>query len=52
MEEPPDEEHDHPHHRSMWFSHGLVNGVDFWGEGCFLQRHAGTSGGKIVLDKS
>ena len=23
---------DHPHHRSLWFSHGLVNGVDFWGE--------------------
>jgi hypothetical protein len=26
------EETDHPHHRSMWFSHGLVNGVDFWSE--------------------
>src|ERR1051325_2087095 len=32
MENPPDEEHDHPHHRSMWFSHGSVNGVDFWTE--------------------
>ncbi|MDR0521314.1 MAG: PmoA family protein [Planctomycetaceae bacterium] len=21
---------DHPHHRSMWFTHGLVNGLDFW----------------------
>jgi hypothetical protein len=24
---------DHPHHRSMWFTHGGVNGVDFWGDG-------------------
>jgi Methane oxygenase PmoA len=24
---------DHPHHRSMWFTHGGVNGVDFWGNG-------------------
>lgn len=26
------EEHDHPHHRSLWFTHGSVNGVDFWSE--------------------
>ena len=26
------EETDHPHHRSIWFSHGDVNGVDFWSE--------------------
>jgi hypothetical protein len=24
--------HDHPHHRGMWFTHGSVNGVDFWSE--------------------
>lgn len=24
------EEHDHPHHTSLWFSHGAVNGYDFW----------------------
>ncbi len=24
------EAHDHPHHRGMWFSHGEVNGFDFW----------------------
>ena len=23
---------DHPHHRSLWFNHGLVNGIDFWAE--------------------
>ena len=21
---------DHPHHESIWFTHGRVNGVDFW----------------------
>lgn len=28
----PGEELDHPHHRSLWFTHGAVNGVDFWTE--------------------
>jgi hypothetical protein len=28
-----DEDKDHPHHRSLWFTHGEVNGVDFWAEG-------------------
>lgn len=28
----PGEEHDHPHHRSLWFTHGQVNGTDFWSE--------------------
>jgi len=32
MTNPPGEEHDHPHHRSIWFGHGLVNGEDFWTE--------------------
>ncbi len=27
-----DEDHDHPHQRSCWFTHGNVNAVDFWGE--------------------
>jgi hypothetical protein len=26
------EARDHPHHKSIWFAHGNVNGVDFWGE--------------------
>ena len=26
------EETDHKHHRSLWFAHGDVNGVDFWSE--------------------
>ncbi|HEY2839882.1 MAG TPA: PmoA family protein [Pirellulales bacterium] len=26
------EKPDHPHHRSLWFTHGNVNGIDFWSE--------------------
>ena len=43
MREGKDEEKDHVHHRSLWFTHGEVNGHDFWGEG-------GKSG-KIVHEK-
>jgi len=32
MKTTPDEEHDHPHHRSLWFAHGSINGQDFWSE--------------------
>ena len=39
MKDTPNEAHDHFHHRSLWFSHGLVNGVDFWSE-------PGSTGGK------
>jgi hypothetical protein len=28
----PDEKTDHPHQRSFWFTHGEVNGIDFWAE--------------------
>ncbi|MGD0654747.1 MAG: PmoA family protein [Thermoguttaceae bacterium] len=28
----PTEKTDHPHHRSLWFTHGKVNGIDFWTE--------------------
>lgn len=28
----PGEERDHPHHRSLWFSHAPVNEVDVWTE--------------------
>ena len=27
-----DERKDHIHHRSFWFTHGNVNGIDFWSE--------------------
>jgi hypothetical protein len=28
----PNEKTDHPHQRSLWFTHGKVNGIDFWTE--------------------
>jgi hypothetical protein len=32
LEPSENEEHDHPHHRSVWYAHGNVNGQDFWSE--------------------
>jgi len=43
MAETEGEERDHPHHRSLWFSHGAVNGIDFWSES--------PKAGRIVHDK-
>lgn len=37
----PGEATDHPHHKSMWFAHGDINGVSFWDER-----------GKIVTEKA
>ncbi|HEX2747872.1 MAG TPA: PmoA family protein, partial [Verrucomicrobiales bacterium] len=28
----PGEATDHPHHKGLWFTHGAVNGTDFWAE--------------------
>lgn len=30
---PGETDRDHPHQRSLWFTHGDVGGVDFWSEG-------------------
>lgn len=30
MGERDGEQHDHPHHQSLWFAHGSVAGFDFW----------------------
>jgi hypothetical protein len=32
MEKGPNEAEDHPHHRGLWFTHGDVNGIDFWSD--------------------
>jgi hypothetical protein len=32
MKEVAGEDQDHPHHRGLWFTHGNVNGFDFWSE--------------------
>jgi Methane oxygenase PmoA len=50
MEEPPGEQHDHPHHRSMWFGHGVVNGVDFWTDPAATEAEAHPVG-KILHEK-
>ena len=31
MEKFEGEAEDHPHHQSLWVSHGDINGIDFWG---------------------
>jgi len=32
MADVPGEKRDHPHQRSLWLTHGKVNGIDFWSE--------------------
>ncbi len=34
----PGESRDHPHHRAMFFTHGDINGIDFWGEAQFPEK--------------
>src|SRR5262245_65416630 len=46
----PGEAHDHPHHRGLWFTHGDVNGYDFWGNED-SQQGAGKGKGTVVLKK-
>ena len=46
----PGESHDHPHHRGLWFTHGDVNGYDFWGNET-RQKGAGKGKGEVVLKK-
>ena len=56
MKDVPGEDKDHKHHRSMWFTHGSVNGLDFWSEDKdfgkivhdgFVQVASGTDAGVI-----
>ena len=44
----PEEKRDHPHQRSFWFTHGEVNGVDFW---AIDERPGQHNKGKIRHDK-
>ena len=46
MEKVEGETRDHPHHQGLWFSHGDVNGFDFWGN-----VRPGPKFGRIVVDK-
>lgn len=46
----PGEAHDHPHHRGLWFTHGAVNGYDFWANESD-QKGVGNGKGEVVLKK-
>ena len=46
----PGEAHDHPHHRGLWFTHGDVNGYDFWANED-SQAGAGRGKGRVVLHR-
>ncbi|MBI1896252.1 MAG: PmoA family protein [Acidobacteria bacterium] len=48
MENIPGEIRDHPHHRGLWFTHGNVNGYDFWANE-FNSRPE--KRGSVVLEK-
>jgi hypothetical protein len=50
METLPGEAKDHPHHRGLWFTHGLVNDVDFWANEK-NQKGAGKAGRGTVVTK-
>ena len=41
FEEREGEARDHPHHRSLWFTHGDVDGLDFWAGGDTTVRPTG-----------
>jgi hypothetical protein len=46
----PGESHDHPHHRAMFFTHGDINGIDFWAEGAPTQAQQ-TAKGKVYTSE-
>lgn len=48
MEVREGERRDHPHQRGLWFSHGDVNGYDYWANEV---SQKGPNKGKIVLKK-
>lgn len=41
METVEGEQHDHPHHRSIWFGQQSVNGFDTWSEALTVEEAAG-----------
>jgi hypothetical protein len=46
----PGEAHDHPHHRGLWFTHGDVNGYDFWANE-ESQTATGKGKGRVVVER-
>lgn len=47
----PGEHTDHPHHRAMFFAHGDIDGIDFWGEGTPSKAQQ-TAGGKFYSSEA
>jgi Methane oxygenase PmoA len=47
----PGEDRDEPHQRAMYFAHGDINGLDFWGEAAFPKwsPHAASKFGRTVF---
>lgn len=48
FESVPGEDTEHPHHRGIWFTHGDVNGFDFWGSDA---SQKGPKQGRVLLDR-
>jgi len=57
LQDSNDEAHDHVHHKSLWYAHGDINGVDFWSESAeagktvhvkFLEMKSGRDVGTLV----
>lgn len=46
LEQVAGESHDHPHHMGLWFTHGDVNGLDFW-----ANVEKSPKMGQVVLEK-
>ena len=51
----PDDARDHVHQKSLWYTHGAVNGIDFWSDGKgtivhdkFLEVSSGPQSGVIT----
>jgi len=42
---------DHPWHRSLWFAHSMMNGVDFWNEGAGDAGKSPVFKGHTALDE-
>jgi Family of unknown function (DUF6807) len=49
----PDEDHNEPHQRSMYFAHGNISGFDFWGEAAYRHwsHHSVKTFGRTVFRK-
>lgn len=42
---------DHPHHRGLWFTHGVVNGLDFWANEKNQKGAAANGRGNVVTKR-